>query len=82
METVCTSNAKEVRLVEADSEALNFFLRGHTDEVLMIAFLDGRSKLASGSLGGTCKGWDSSTGAIKRTIELGSEVASVEWGRD
>jgi len=43
------------------------------------------SKLASGSHDGTCKVWDSKTGALLQTIELGDRTeifCSMAWGRN
>jgi WD40 repeat protein len=41
------------------------------------------SMLAIGSFQfSTCKVWDLSTGALLRTIEVGTPVCSVAWGRD
>ena len=41
------------------------------------------SKFASGSNNGTCKVWDSSTGALLRTIDvLPNSRLSVSWGCD
>ena len=42
----------------------------------------GGSKLATGSRDGTCNVWDSSTGDLLRTIELGAAICTVSWGRD
>jgi len=58
---------------------------GHEDSVSSATFSVDGSKLASGSHDGTCKVWDSSTGALLHTIELGSPVSpvlSVSSGRD
>ena len=43
--------------------------------------MDG-SKLATGSSDGTCKVWDSSTGALLRTIQAGSRIHTISAGRD
>jgi WD40 repeat protein len=43
------------------------------------------SKVATVSFDGTCKVWDSSTGAVLRTIQVGTPMVrpvSVSWGRD
>ena len=48
----------------------------------MAAFSVDGSKLATGSDDGTCKVWDSSTGALLRTIELGFLNCTLSWGRD
>ena len=52
--------------------------------VLLLAFSEDGSKLASCSSNGACKVWDSSTGALLR-IQLGDREAGVRstaWGRD
>ena len=48
----------------------------------MVSFSPDGSKLSSGSGDGTCKVWDSSTGALLRTIVAGEYVFSVASGRD
>ena len=84
------SGARSVgKLVDAESGEVLFRMVGHTHDITAIAFSvpDG-SKLASvcggadGGADGTCKVWDSSTGALLRTINLGMSVTSVSWGRD
>ena len=45
-------------------------------------FFEDGGKLASCSHDGTCKVWDSSTAALLRTINIGTTVHSVAWGRD
>ena len=48
--------------------------------------VDDASKLATVSHDGMCKVWDSSTGALLRTIQMGTAPvyvqSSVSWGRD
>jgi WD40 repeat protein len=56
---------------------------GHTDAIRTASWsVDGKI-LATGSNDGTCKVWDSSTGALLRTIDLGDEdIKSAAWGRN
>jgi len=72
----------EVRVGDAQTGEPRLSLLGHLDRVFGASFSaqDG-SKLASVSDDRTCKVWDSSTGVLLRTIEVGS-VCSVWWGRD
>ena len=70
-------------LVDAESGAVRSRLVSHRKVVTAAKFSACSLKLASVSLDGTCKVWDSSTGALLRTIELGTDPAvSVAWGRD
>ena len=63
-------------------DVTKFSLQGHTKTLCCASWsLDG-SKLASGSRDGTCKVWDSSTGALLRTIRAQYPVLSVVWARD
>ncbi|KAJ1478378.1 quinon protein alcohol dehydrogenase-like superfamily [Baffinella frigidus] len=68
------NTTRDLRLIDAESGALRFRLVGHEDHVSCASFsVDDGSKLASGSSDGTCKVWDSSTGALLRTINAGAE---------
>ena len=80
---IATHNGREGKLVDAESGEVLFSMVGHTHDITAIAFSvpDG-SKLASCSGDGACKVWDSSTGALLRTINLGRSVTSVSWARD
>jgi WD40 repeat protein len=40
------------------------------------------TKIVSGSVDTTCKVWDLLTGALVRTIEMGTDVCTVSWGLD
>ncbi|KAJ1471005.1 hypothetical protein T484DRAFT_1845674 [Baffinella frigidus] len=58
-------------------------IAGHESHVDCASFsVDGGSKLASGGNDGTCKVWDSSTGALLRTINVGAKVSFLASGRD
>ncbi|KAJ1468064.1 WD40-repeat-containing domain protein, partial [Baffinella frigidus] len=75
-------NFRDVLLLDAESGALRLRMVGHADNVRSATFsVDDGSKLASGSRDGTCKVWDSSTGALLLTINIGSRVSSVAFGR-
>jgi len=80
----------DVLLIDADSGEMRFRMVGHTNAVWMASWSVDGSKLASGGGDGTCKVWDSTTGALLRTIEFEDEfgdfgddkLESVAWGRD
>jgi WD40 repeat protein len=77
------SRAGEVQIVDVESGALMKRMHGHIGSVFAAAFsVDDGSKLASGSGDCTCKVWDSSTGALLQTINVGSSMSSVAWERD
>ena len=69
-----------VLLVDTNSGLLRISLPIY--EVECLSFSPDGSKLATGSSDGTCKVWDSSTGALLRTIQLPTFVCCVSWGRD
>jgi len=75
-------SSEQVHLLDFDSGALRSTMVGHEEKVLSIAFSADGSTLTSGSYDGTCKVWDSSTGALLRTINVQRPVLSVAWGRD
>jgi len=78
-----TGGACDVLLTNSDTGALRLRLVGHEGYVLRASFsVDDGSKLASVSSDGTCKVWDSSTGALLRSIAVGASLRSVSWGRD
>ena len=70
-------------MVDAETGTLQLTLVGHQRTVYAACFsVDDGSKLASASEDGTCKVWDSSTGALLRTINVGDRILAVSWGRD
>jgi len=73
---------RDVLLVNAATGELRLRLAGGQGRIECASFSVDGSKLASGSRDGACKVWDSSTEALLRTIELGSDIWSVSWGRD
>jgi WD40 repeat protein len=86
--TIATaSDAKDapydLLLVDAQTGTARLTLVGHLGLIGAACFsVDSGSKLASASDDGTCKVWDSSTGALLRTINVGIYVIAVSWGRD
>jgi WD40 repeat protein len=81
--TIATAGPGEndpgLRLVDAESGEERVSMVGHEAYVESACFsLDGGGKLVSSSRH-VCKVWDSSTGALLRTVEAGSAVV---WGRD
>jgi len=84
--TIATASAEssDVQLIDAESGEMRHRMVGHTSIVHTASWCpyDG-SKLASGSIDGTCKVWDSSNGALLRSIEFEDEIPeSVAWGRN
>jgi len=83
--TIATASdtTNDVLLVNAESGELRLRLVGHQQRASSACFVgrDG-GKVASGSSDGTCKVWDSSTGALLRTIGVGQRLLSLAWGRD
>jgi len=87
--TIATGGSKhgsyltDVRVVDSDSGELRVRMVGHIRHVCSAAWSIDGSKLASGGDDGTCKVWDSSTGALLRTIQFGNTtVFSLACGRD
>jgi len=79
--TACASS-RDVLFVDAETGTVRLTLVGHQDAVSEVGFSVDGSKLASTSADGTCKVWDSSTGALLRTIDVGARVCSLAWGCD
>jgi len=74
---------REVRLLDAESGELRLRLVGHQTRVRCVSWSPDGRKLASGSgSDDTCKVWDSSTGALLRTIQLEGPCSCLSWGRD
>jgi len=83
--TIATASSpagRDLQLVDVEAKAFRFRMAGHSREVRSASFSQDGSKLASGSSDGTCKVWDSSTGALLQNITVGRPVLSVVWGRD
>ena len=81
--TLATASAAgDVQLIDVNSGEFRLGGIGHERSVSCGCFSGDGGKLASGSSDGTCKVWDSSTGALLRTINVGRPVESVAWGRD
>ena len=83
--TIATASghgSRDLHLVDSRTGAVRLKMVSHRCLVSCASFSDDGSKLASGSGDGTCKVWDSSTGALLRTITVATPVLCVEWGRD
>jgi len=82
--TSCTTTALayDVLLVDAHTGEFRLRMVGLSEYFCCAAFSVDGSKLASVSYDGTCMVWDSSTGALLRTINVGNSVSSVASGRD
>jgi len=84
--TADTGHSRDVHLInvyDAESGEMRYRMVGHTNAVWTASWCpyDG-SKFATGSEDGTCKVWDSSTGALIRSLNIGRCIMSVVWGRD
>ena len=81
--TSCPITLREVRVVDVKSGAFQSTMVANESYLSSASFsIDNGSRLASGSYDGTCRVWDSSTGALLRTIHVGNDVDSVAWSRD
>ena len=84
--TAVLDDGHDVLLLNAESGELRLRLVHqvvHPECVNAFSFISNdESKLASGDSEGTCTVWDSSTGALLRTIHLvpGGAIDSVGWG--
>ena len=83
--TISAASHRDVLLVDVETGAVRLTLAGHQRPVFAACFsMEGR-KLASLSNDGACKMWDSSTGAVLRTMQVVKWPifsASLSWGRD
>ena len=83
-----SDNYLGLHLFNAESGEERLRLAGHQAMLWSAAFSIDGSTVAAGSFGGTCEVWDSSTGALLRTIDLGKGVGKVwvacgrDWVRD
>jgi WD40 repeat protein len=77
-----SSGLRDVNLKDAETGIVRLRFFCNQGAINSITFSPGGSKLATVSDDGSCKVWDSSTGALLRTIEMGHAAHSVAWGRD
>jgi len=78
-----TITSSDVVVTDVQSGERRLTLVGHQRHVSGASWsAEDGSKLATVSCDGTCKVWDSSTGALLRTIQMGTPIESVSWGRD
>ena len=75
-------DAWDVHLLDAHTGEFRLDMVGGTGTLCSATFSVDGSKLAVGSYDETCQVWDSSTGALLRTIDVGDCVTSVASGRD
>jgi WD40 repeat protein len=80
--TLVPFGARQVLLVDVKTGIVRSTLHGHHGIIKSAIFIDNGRKLASYDHDCACKMWDSSTGALLRTIELGTIPFSMSWGRD
>jgi WD40 repeat protein len=88
--TIATFNgwgARDVHLVDVETGALRLRIAGEHlnpqgNSLPSPAWSIDGSKLATGNRDASCKVWDSSTGALIRSIRLGKALVSVSWGCD
>jgi WD40 repeat protein len=80
--TARTPGLRYVLLLDAGSGEQRLRLKGHQSCVNNISWSPDGSKLASRSDENTCKLWDSSTGALLRTIQLETPCLCLALGRD
>ena len=76
---------RNVHLVSVDPSSKpedERILRGHESRVLSASWSFDGSKFVSGDSSGTCKVWDSSTGSLIRTTEIGESLDFIACGRD
>jgi WD40 repeat protein len=75
----------DMQLMDMESGQIRLRIVGHRDFVWTASWSADGSKLATVSVDDTCKVWDSTTGALLRTIENGhatGRFSSMAWGRD
>jgi WD40 repeat protein len=79
--TLTPFGAHQVLLVDVKTGIVRSTLHGHHGIIKSAIFIDNGLKIASYDHDRACKIWDS-TGALLRTIELGTIPFSMSWGRD
>jgi WD40 repeat protein len=81
--TLSNPFGSDVHLIDANTGIMQLRVvcsQGTT--IYTISYSVDGSKLLTGGSDGSCKEWDSSTGALLRTIEFAHCAQSVSWGRD
>jgi WD40 repeat protein len=68
-----------VRILRADTWAEEFALRGHVNQVHWSDWSPDGERIATGSSDGTVKVWDTATGQLAASLQVGSPVQHLEW---
>jgi WD40 repeat protein len=76
-----TEGLRTIKLIDAKTGGEQWLLE-HATMLLDCSFSVSGNSLASICRGGICTLWNSSTGGLLRTIEVGGEISSVSWGCD
>jgi len=77
-----TDAERNVQLTDAETGIVRSTIVCNQQQSVSISFSSDGRKLATGGSDGSCKVWDSSTGALIRTIQIGNAVHSISWARD
>jgi WD40 repeat protein len=80
--TAGPAGSYDVDLVDSTTGMLRLRLDGNHHRVYSVSWSVDGSKLASASWNGPCNVWDSSTGALLKTIDVGDPATSISWGCD
>jgi WD40 repeat protein len=80
--TLRNPDSRDVRMTDAETGILRLRIVCSQATVYSVCFSVDGSKLATGGGDGSCKVWDSSTGALLRFFHFGNADYSVAWGRD
>jgi len=84
--TIATASDANDLLLVAEDGTVRLTLGGHQGSIFAACFsVDDGSKLFSASNDGTCKVWDSSTGALLRSVDVSDPehpITALSWGHD